>query len=140
MMWKEAYRIGVEKVDAQHQELFNRVAAFLKAIKGEGDWEQKVELVKKTLEFMQGYVVEHFADEEAYQKEINYPDFAKHYQIHEDFKAEVAKYAQKLAESGFSEEVAQEFGRKLMAWLIYHVAMEDQKIGEYVRSQGGNNQ
>ncbi|GAV21502.1 bacteriohemerythrin [Carboxydothermus pertinax] len=139
MIWKESYRIGVEKVDAQHQELFHRVDEFLRAIKGPGDWEDKVEQVKKTLKFMQGYVVEHFADEEAYQQEINYPDFAKHYLIHEEFKAEVAKYAEKFAASGFNEEIVQEFGGKLMAWLIYHVVMEDQKIGAYVRSQGGGN-
>ena len=138
MMWKEIYRIGVDKVDAQHQELFRRVADFLMAIKGGGGWEKKVEKVKETMVFMQNYVVEHFTDEETYQKEINYPGYEKHCQIHEEFKAEVNKYALKFAESGYNEEIAQEFGGKLMTWLIYHVAMEDQKIGEYVRREGTN--
>lgn len=138
MMWKEIYRIGVDKVDAQHKELFQRVGDFLLAIKTAGKWEEKVAKVKETLAFMQNYVVEHFADEEEYQREINYPGYEKHLKTHEEFKAEVNKYASKFAESGYDEEIAQEFGGKLMTWLIYHVAMEDQKIGEYVRRGGVN--
>ncbi|WP_227764366.1 bacteriohemerythrin [Zhaonella formicivorans] len=133
-MWKESYCIGVEKVDAQHKELFQRVTDFLQALKGPGQWPDKVEKVKETLSFMQSYVIEHFADEEIYQKEINYPDLDKHCQIHEDFKRDVGKYAEKLTATNYAEEVALEFGGKLMAWLIYHVAKEDQRIGEYVRT------
>lgn len=136
-MWKEGYRVGVEKIDTQHQELFQRVTDFVKAIKGEGQWEQKVEKVKETLDFMQRYVIEHFAAEEVYQKEVGYINFKQHQQIHKDFKADVAKYAQKFEDTHYSEDIAQEFAGKLMTWLIYHVAIEDQKIGAYVRTRGG---
>jgi len=135
-MWKEMYRVGVELIDKQHQELFQRVEDFVLAIKGSGAWEEKVEKVKDTMEFMQNYVVEHFRDEEEYQKEINYPDYEKHHKIHEEFKSEVNKYAQNFAEKGYTEEFALEFAGKLMTWLINHVAMTDQKIGQYVRNGG----
>ena len=138
-MWKESYRVGVDLIDTQHQELFHRVSDFLQAIKSDGDWEQKVEKVKETSDFMQKYVIEHFSDEEAFQQSIHYDQYEKHHQVHENFKAEVAKLAQKLEDSQYHEEVAQEFAGKLMTWLIYHVAMEDQKIGEYVR-HGGESQ
>ena len=38
---------------------------------------------------------------------------------------------------GFNEEKIQEFGGKLMAWLIMHVGKMDQMIGEYAKSKGG---
>ncbi|NSW92302.1 MAG: hemerythrin family protein [Firmicutes bacterium] len=136
MMWKEMYRIGVDKIDEQHQELFRRVEEFLRAVKGAGQWEEKLAKVKDTLAFMQGYVVEHFQNEEEYQREINYPGYEQHHKIHEEFKFEVNKYAQKFAEKGYTEEFAQEFAGKLMTWLINHVAMTDQKIGQYVRKGG----
>jgi hemerythrin len=132
-MWKESYRIGIELIDTQHQELFQRITDFLKVIKGQGKWEQKIDRVKETSSFMQSYVVKHFSDEEVYQKKINYPNCEGHHQLHEEFKAEVSKYAEKLVESGYNEDVAQEFAGKLMTWLIYHVAKEDQEIGKYVR-------
>ncbi|RYD02158.1 hypothetical protein N752_27285 [Desulforamulus aquiferis] len=43
----------------------------------------------------------------------------------------------RLEQEGYSEELVQEFSGKLMAWLIMHVAAMDQKLGEYVVSQGG---
>ena len=29
MMWKEKYRIGVDRIDEQHKELFDRVSNFI---------------------------------------------------------------------------------------------------------------
>lgn len=136
MLWKESFRTNVDLIDAQHQELFQRVTGFLQAIKAEGHWSEKIERIKETLTFMESYVVEHFSDEEDYQKKINYPAYEEHHVLHEEFKADVFKYAQKLAESNYNEEITQEFAGKLLAWLIYHVAREDQKIGEYARQRG----
>ena len=63
MMWKEKYRIGVDLIDDQHRELFQRVSDFLQSVQQKGDWEQKTDKVKETLEFMQKYVAEHVEDE-----------------------------------------------------------------------------
>lgn len=137
MMWKEKYRLGVDHIDAQHEELFRRVSEFFLALRQEGEWEDKLPKVKETLEFMQQYVITHFADEEAYQKEIGYPGYEKHRQIHEDFKQEVRAFAKRFEEEGFIEDTVQQFGGKLMAWLINHVAASDQQIADYVASQRG---
>lgn len=137
MMWKEKYRIGVKEIDDQHQELFRRVSEFIQAVQGEGRWEEKQDKVKETMDFMQEYVVTHFDDEEEYQRKIGYPGFAEHKKAHQKFKEEVGKYVKKLEVEGYSEELVQEFGGKLMTWLIHHVAGTDQKIGEYVSSQEG---
>lgn len=136
-MWKEKYRIGVELIDSQHQELFNRVSDFLQAVQRDGDWEKKLEQVKSTMDFMQRYVVEHFDAEEAFQQEIGFPEYPIHKQIHDEFKSAVNNYAETFARDGYSEELVQEFGAKLMTWLIMHVAAADQKIGAFVRQKGG---
>ena len=77
-MWKDKYKIGVELIDHQHQELFGRVSNFLQAVQSEGQWEEKLEHVKSTMEFMQNYVVEHFEAEEQFQREINFPEYENH--------------------------------------------------------------
>ena len=137
MMWKDRYKIGVDKIDEQHKELFNRVSDFIKTVQGGGEWKEKLSKVKETLEFMKEYVVTHFNDEEEFQKEIGFPGYEQHREIHEKFKAEISTYAQRFENEGYHEELVQEFGGKLMTWLINHVAATDQKIGEYVESQGG---
>lgn len=138
MMWKEHYRVGAKLIDSQHEELFKRVSNFIKAVQGEGSWEYRKEEVLATLEFMQHYVIIHFADEEQLQKEIGYPELERHTQIHESFKAEVNAFAQKISEQGLDEQSVQEFAARVMTWLIMHVAGEDQKIGRFMREQGGN--
>ncbi|NLM68695.1 MAG: hemerythrin family protein [Firmicutes bacterium] len=140
MMWKEKYRIGVDLIDDQHRELFQRVSDFLQSVQQKGDWEQKTDKVKETLEFMQNYVVEHFEDEEAYQRQIKYPEYEEHKEIHAKFRAMINQYAVRFEEEGFTQELVQEFGGKLMTWLIMHVAASDQKIGAWVREQGGEGQ
>lgn len=136
-MWKEHYRVGSELIDTQHQELFKRLSNFIQVVQGNNPWDERLAEVKSTLEFMQHYVVIHFADEEALQKEVGYPDLERHTAIHEQFKAEIGRFAQKAQAEGFNEEAVQEFGAKVMTWLIMHVGREDQKIGEFIRSRGG---
>ncbi|MDI9460288.1 MAG: hemerythrin domain-containing protein, partial [Bacillota bacterium] len=90
-----------------------------------------------TLEFMEDYVVIHFADEEELQRQIGYPGLEKHAAIHAAFREEILKFAERVAAEGFDEEKVQEFGARVMTWLIMHVGKEDQKIGAFIRSQGG---
>ncbi|HHY10683.1 MAG TPA: hemerythrin family protein [Firmicutes bacterium] len=138
MMWKEHYKVGSELIDTQHRELFKRVSNFIQVIQGEGSWESRLAEVEATLDFMQHYVVIHFADEEELQREIGYPGLEEHAKIHGAFKQEIENFAAKTAAEGFDEETMQEFAARVMTWLIMHVAKEDQKIGEYIRSQGGS--
>lgn len=137
MIWKEKYKVGVPLIDSQHEELFSRVAAFMTTLRSDQPWDQKVEKVNETLEFMKGYVVTHFADEEAYQASVGYPQFEDHQKIHQGMVAYVVAVSEEYEKEGFKEELMQQFGGKLMAWLINHVVADDQKIAEYARGKEG---
>jgi hemerythrin len=110
-MWKDKYKIGVAKIDEQHEELFRRVSEFLFSLRREGNWEDKVPKVKETLEFMRRYVIIHFEDEEAYQEEVNYPERAIHKEIHDQFKHEVNIFAERFNKENYSEVLVQKFAR-----------------------------
>lgn len=137
-MWKEKYRIGLENVDLQHKELFDRVAAFVQSLRGEGSWPSKLVKVQETMDFMQDYVITHFRWEEAYQQKIHYPGCAEHHKIHEEFRAEVQEYARHFRRNGYDEDSVQKLGGKLMAWLINHVVATDLKMAQYVQAKEGN--
>lgn len=138
MMWKEHYKIGVETIDTQHEELFNRVSEFIGTVQGKESWESKVNKVLETLSFMQEYVNFHFDDEERYQESIGYIEIESHKEQHEKFKEGIHRYVKRFETEGFTKELVQEFGGKLVTWLIMHVASTDQKIGVYVQNQGRN--
>lgn len=137
MMWKDKYKIGVELIDTQHKELFNRVSDFIEVLQNKDEWDSKLDKVKETMIFMKEYVVVHFEAEEEYQQQVGYPEFDKHKKVHDDFRNGVNKYAESFEEQGYDREKIQEFAGKLMAWLIMHVAKADQKIGDYVLNKGG---
>ncbi|KXS49920.1 hemerythrin [Halanaerobium congolense] len=134
MIWKDEYKIGVELVDSQHEELFKRLGDFIVTVRSDQDKEEKRKEIEKTLDFMGEYVVTHFNAEEALQKRYNYPDYENHHKIHEDFKAEIAEFKKEYKENDYDEDFVLEFSGRLLTWLINHVASTDQDIGEHINS------
>lgn len=138
MLWKDNYELGVPMVDAQHKELFRRVDSFFQVLRSGECWQEKIPKINETLEFMKGYVVEHFRDEEEYQRSINYPGYEAHKRIHTGMVDYVLEFSKQYEQSNNSEELMQQFGGKLLAWLINHVAAEDQRIADYAKKKGVN--
>lgn len=136
MLWKDKYELGVDVVDAQHIELFRRVQIFMQTLRSAASWDEKVQQVNETLAFMNGYVVEHFRDEEEYQLKIGYPGYEAHKQIHTDMVNYVVQFTKDYEKSGYNEQLMQQFAGKLLAWLINHVAAEDQRIAAYALEKG----
>ena len=136
MLWKEKYELGVPLVDTQHRELFQRVEDFMRSLRSSTPWEDKVLAVNETLEFMKGYVVEHFRDEEAYMERIGFPHYAAHKKLHVDMVNYVVEISGEYERSGFNEQLMQQFSGKLLAWLINHVASEDQRLATYAIEKG----
>ena len=136
MLWRDKYALGVPAVDEQHRELFLRVESFVTTLRLAEEWEEKVQRVNETLEFMKSYVVEHFCDEEAYQQRIGYPGYPAHKKAHDDMVAYVLSVSEEYMRSGCDEQLMQRFAGKLLAWLINHVADDDQQIAAYAATKG----
>jgi hemerythrin len=133
-LWKDIYRIGEHTIDEQHKELFQRTSDFLFLLRYEGDCENKLEKVKETLGFLQGYVRVHFETEEAYQKEINFPDILTHQEAHEWFRHEIGLFVELFNSDDYNEDQAQKLAKVLLSWLIKHVVVEDRKIGVFAKN------
>lgn len=133
MLWKEKYMLGVPLIDEQHQELFRRVTDFVEIVRKPVPWEQKTEQVNQTLDFMKDYVVTHFRDEENLQRELGYPELPSHRKLHQEMVAYVLDISRQYEENGYQEQLMQQFAGRLLAWLINHVASEDQKIADFAK-------
>lgn len=123
-MWKESYRIGIPSIDEQHIQLFKMVDLLLHAITDGSD----KETFWDTIDFLKKYVVFHFDAEEAYQRDIHYDGFEAHRKLHQDFTTTVLNYEKQLIETDCDMSVLKDLAGTLTAWLVYHVAGEDQKI------------
>jgi len=127
--WSDEYKLGNTQVDAQHHRLFELVSEVVGACVDNSD----VEITKKALDFLVNYTVQHFSDEEALQLQYGYPDFARHRQLHEDFKHTVGLLVAEYHETGSSELLSENVNKTVIRWLINHIQREDKKIGEHIR-------
>ena len=126
-MWKESYRLGVETIDKQHQQLFKMVDDLLEVVDaGEGkDYKQKC---AEAVSFLYDYTVKHFQFEEGYQASIGYKDIEAHKLQHKRFIVTVDNFAKRMVDSEYVMQVVRAFCGSLVAWLNFHVADTDQKI------------
>jgi hemerythrin-like metal-binding protein len=126
-MWKEEYRLGVEMIDSQHQQLFKMVDNLLLVIDDCKHKDYKKECAD-AVNFLYDYTVKHFKFEEGYQASIGYKDIEAHKLQHKRFIITVENFAKKMSDTDYDMKVVKAFSGSLVAWLNYHVGETDQKI------------
>lgn len=136
MMWKDSYRVGVDRIDQQHIELFRMTEDLVNAVKDGAT----VEAYQKALGFLKDYVIYHFRDEEEYQASIHYSGIEAHKREHRQFTQTVLDYEKRLKENGFDVKTMKDLAGTVTAWLIYHVVDTDQKMVSGKTADGGEKQ
>jgi len=127
VVWDDVFSLGFTPIDDQHKKLVLLINELFTACKAgviEADM-AFMETAKKTLE----YTETHFADEEDYMREVNYPRFDDHKKQHETFIATVEKTIEDF-EAGNTEPV--EMARILKKWLLNHIAVTDKQYVPYL--------
>ena len=130
MEWTQDLSVGVEEIDSQHKELISRVNSFFDAMKNGGSDKRVFEM----LDFLESYVASHFKDEEALQARYNYPGYAAHKKLHEEFKQTV-KGMRADIEKRFTPATQSMVGMTLTNWLVLHITKEDKALGKHIRSK-----
>jgi len=125
--WSEELEVGIELMDTQHKELIEKFNTLMNACStGRGREE-----LESSLDFLCDYTVKHFSDEEELQRQINYPEFEKHKELHDNFKATVANLAAQFKDEGPSSGLVVKFTTDVGDWLIKHIKREDTKVASY---------
>ena len=130
-VWDNSLVTGVELIDTQHQELFEKINNLLRTA-GEGKGGEEL---RKSFKFLSDYTVKHFSEEEEIQKKYKYPDFENHHKLHESFKKTVLDLSVEWMKKGSSEGLVLEVEKKIGDWLVVHVKGQDIKLGAYLKSQ-----
>lgn len=131
VQWRQDLEIGIDKIDKQHQELFNRTGQLLDACNvGKGKEE-----VGKLIDFLEDYVKIHFKDEEELQRKHGYPDYKQHKEMHDNFIAEVRGLKERLNEKGSSLLLIIDINKKVIDWLINHIGKTDKELSKYIKAQ-----
>lgn len=120
---------GNKTIDAQHQELIDRIQQFVTACES-GDTKLKA---IKMLDYLDEYTNFHFQEEEELQKSVNYPELANHHAKHEEFKKTIQELYDFLNENeGPNEQFIQQVKRNVVDWLFQHIKTFDRSVAEYI--------
>ena len=128
--WDSSLETGYDKVDNQHKQLVAAVNNLMEASSsGKGD-----EAVMDTLDFLTGYAVKHFFDEEKLQVDYEYPDYLNHKRLHDDFKTTVGDLVQRVRGEGPTETIIGEVSSIIGAWLLNHIKGDDFRMAAFVKA------
>lgn len=127
--WSAELATGIAWQDQQHQSLLRCLHNLYDSIFNLTERKE----VLTALDFLDGYVLEHFGLEEKYMKELNYPDARYHKAEHDEFR----KNYRFLQESyrNPSELSAALLCYDLNEWIVNHLKTTDQRLGEFLQGK-----
>lgn len=131
LVWTPDLAVGVEEIDKQHKELFNRVNGLLAASsQGKGKEE-----LGQVLKFLESYVVFHFGAEEKYMAQYAYPAMAHHKQEHAQFVKDFSNLKKELQAQGASAALVVQLHGWLGDWLRNHIGKVDKGLGAFLKTK-----
>jgi hemerythrin len=131
IQWDQSLSVGIDKIDNQHKELFNRVNALLDACnQGKGK-----QVVGEIIDFLGDYVVTHFGAEERYMQQYNYPDYGAHKAMHDGFIDSFGQLKKKFESEGPGIQLVLQTNRTVVDWLIKHIGNTDKALGAFLKTK-----
>ena len=128
IVWDDSFNVGVEIVDKAHQRLMAIVRKMINLAQ-DTEEEKKRWACEEGIKYFKSYTVKHFAEEESYMRSIDYEEYEKHKQLHDEMREKtIPELERKLEASDYSEEAINEFLGVCMGWLTGHIMIEDRKL------------
>lgn len=129
--WNEDLAVGVESIDDQHKELFNRFNRLLEACSNGSGTDE----IGSILFFLDEYVQVHFRDEEKLQIAHAFPEYPAHHEQHRIFISKLESFKSEMLSSGATLSLTIATNTLLIDWLVNHISKMDRRVGEFIRKQ-----
>ncbi len=125
LQWKDTqYATGIPVVDAQHKEMFEHIERMVAASELEDKETEFVEM----LEFLTGYVIEHFTCEEKAMEQQECPALAENKEDHQRFIEKINAVKARFETEGNARPLREELMAMAVQWLEAHIATVDTKL------------
>jgi hemerythrin len=129
--WTEDLAVGVASVDDQHKRFFQAANGLADAM-----WEGRgKEEVGKTLDFLAGYAIQHFRDEEDLMVRYNYPQLPAQQSAHVTFNKQMKDLQDRYAAGESASAISIELLNGACEWFRNHIRLMDKPMGEFVQSK-----
>jgi hemerythrin len=127
--WHTALAVGHPGIDEQHREMFRRAQALVDALTRRDRAE-----VARHFEFLGGYAIEHFGDEERLMLETGYPGHGVHRAEHQRFIRDYRALSGLFERHGIVPALTVRASTWLADWLERHIGGADQRLAGHLAS------
>ena len=122
--------IGIQEVDDQHRAFYSHLNSIHAAMRS-GDLAE----VKRLVDYLVGYTVDHFSLEERLMIDASYPGFPDHVARHREFVTVLRGWKARIAEKGPTPSVVVELSSWLTGWLGDHIRKVDGAMASHLRGR-----
>lgn len=131
LQWTKALSVGISEIDDQHKELFGRINKMLNIIVESSE----IDETGKVIDFLDEYVVSHFATEEGLMKRFDYPDLQHHLRQHGEFTREFYLFRERFSKEGPSRFLAIQIEEMMVEWWTNHINKVDKVLGSFLKDK-----
>ncbi len=124
MLWNNQFRCMIPHIDAQHMALFEHIELL-------GTMHGDVSRIPMTLDFLETYTSEHFADEESLHEQARYPRALEHRRQHQDFVAKIRQLRGEYDASGHNLSTLMNMNHAIVEWLKKHILHSDKEFANF---------
>lgn len=125
--WQDEYCTKNEKIDQEHQALFQIVDGLHNAMLRQ----EPPSVLKAILENLATHTWAHFQTEENLMQIRHYPGYRRHKQVHDRLKTKVTHLLQNIEQP--APAITTDVTSFLTEWLVHHIKGEDQKMIQFFR-------
>ncbi len=126
--WRPDYRVGVDKIDEQHEALFRMFNEL-----GDALWDGKGrEVIGDALKFLAQYTVNHFRTEEEFMRSCRYPGYVAHKKLHDELVQEVSEFIVKFESDELPHSAVLAVVNRVGNWTRDHVRGMDQEMAAFI--------
>ena len=131
LIWDPLYSVNVKEIDDQHKEIFDIINHVHSLAERSIPADEMVRMIEK----LKAYSVYHFATEEKYFKQFNYPGAEPHIAQHNLYKERVAEMERELTTNS-GESNYRRLDTLLQDWWLGHIQNIDMQYSDFFNDHG----
>ena len=123
--WRDEYLLGVQFLDFEHKDLFERINDLFGTCASHADTEHVADCLGR----LHARLSAHFALEEKTMRKLKNPHYAAHKTEHDRFLDEVTDVVAGFG-AGFGEADMRQFAERVEQWIVNHITTFDRQLIE----------
>ncbi len=129
--WTDDLKTGHDGIDEDHRQILDRIQAFQAAYHaGKGE-----ETLVPLIQYLEGYIDQHFEEEERLMTVHRYPGLPFHRNVHEEFRESFSALSKRVRDEGAGVEVMTDLYFLLEQWFRVHISVFDMSMAKFLKTR-----